>query len=182
MPDFENYIQQNKEHFDSKEVDPNIWKNIEQKIKPKARKWQKIVWLVACLSLIFSGVLAYMIKEKKIVLKESGPRLLAETPANKAYEKTLWLKSQQIQSTPVSNEYKNQLQLLLDQVHYLDKLYASTFEYLQNASHTDDMAKSQLEYYQAKSELLDKVLFEIEKINNNEKEFNINSEKSTLVY
>ncbi len=175
MSDFESYLREHKEQFNTQEVNPTIWSNIEQKTKKSHRKNRKLLWISTCLIILTGGALGYLFLTKK-----DTPSIMAGLPSEKA--KTLLIKSQKIQSIPVSNEYKNQLQLLLDQVHYLDKLYESTFQYLHNSSNKHDMAKSQLEYYQAKSELLDKVLFEIEKINNNEKEFNINSDKSRLVY
>jgi len=189
MSEFEKYLQEQKSNLDSIEADPKIWTSIQKEIAkiPSKKKLggNRKIYLWPLILFLLSAVGFGFWKTQLDTAKQEIPQELliaAGFKSSDQIENLLEKKTILIKNTPVSTEYKNQLQLLLDQVQYLDKLYESTFQYLEISEYPGDKAKSRMDYYKAKSEILDKVLFEIEKINKNEKEFNIDSEKSPLIF
>ena len=181
MTEFEKYLQKRKEEMDLEQVNPKIWEGIEKEMEiPKSKLrpiYYKVLGMAAVflLGMVFSQV--FFTSEKVVIPAE----LLASYGfEDQAVDLVLEKQLQQIRESSVPVGHKNDLQILLDQVQYLDETFQSKVDYLNENAYAESIAKEVLQYYKSKSELLDKVIFEIQKINENEKEFNIQSEKSKL--
>ncbi len=196
MTEFEKYLQNKKKEMDLKEVNPKIWEGIENEMEiPKTKDslthlqdlskketkgrpiYHKVLGMAAVflLGIIFSQV--FFTAEKVVIPAE----LLASYGfEDQAVDLVLEKQLQLIRESSVPVGHKNDLQILVNQVQYLDETFQSKVDYLNEKGYAENIAKEVLQYYKSKSELLDKVIFEIQKINENEKEFNINSEKSKL--
>ena len=181
MTDFEKFIQAQKSKLDLDQVDPKIWERMEQDLpRPKPKLLRLIRPLVAVAAVFLFGLLAYQqffTKPKNQIPLELIAAYGFENPQ---IAQLIRNKIEQIRTTPLPAKYLGDMQLLLDQAAYLDEHYKSRKESLASDNFNEHEAIELLEYYKAKSELLDKIILEIEKINKNEKEFNIQSKKANL--
>jgi len=183
MTEFEKYLQEHKEKMDIDHLNPEIWMRMEGHLpKPKSTaKIRKLGFqLMTAAAIFFLGFFSYQTYFQKASPVVPEYLLTEYGFEHQNFPAIINDKMQLIRNTPVSMAYKNDLQLLLDQATYLDEHYQESKQQFLENGYDESLAKKVLKYYHAKGELLDKIIYEIEKINKNEKEFNIQSEKSKL--
>lgn len=181
MNKFEKYLKQYQKELEVDEVNPQIWERMEEQLQQPKRNYQKQFLRVASIAAVFFlGMLMYPIffdTDKAVIPQE----LLTEYGFdNQDIPQALESKIQLIREMPVSVQYKNDLQLLIEQVEYLDQNYGDQLTDLEEEVFEEGKVKEVLKYYQIKSALLDKLINEIKKLNNNDKKFNNENEKTFL--
>ncbi len=181
MNDFEKYIKQHKHKMDVDQVNPKIWDNIEKQIfdiiPEKNYKYLKVISTMAAVFLL--GFLLFKFDNNTT---EIPTKLLAQYGfENQNIEETLNKKATLIRNTEFPVLYRDNFQQLYNQVKYLDESYRQKVTYLYTKEYDENIAKEVLKYYKTKSEILDKILKEVKKIKINEKNYNINYEKSRIV-
>ena len=182
MNDFEKYLKENKQKMDIDQVNPKIWDNIEKASIAKGNKvsnrYIRIAASVAAVFLIGSVLWKSQIAGSHT---EIPMELYAQYGfENQNVEQTMEYKTELISNTSFSVLYEANFQQLYNQVKYLDEVYKQEVEYSKQKDYDENIAKEVLIYYKAKSEILDKIISEIQKINDYEKKYKINSEKSSI--
>ncbi len=86
----------------------------------------------------------------------------------------------QVKNMQFPLNYKSDLNQLVNQIYYLDKQAQPKIDYINNQNYEEYINQQVLEYYQTKSQLLDKLIFEIRRINTNEN-FNITNKQITTI-
>ena len=182
MNDFEKYIKENKRKFNLDEINPKIWENIELEIKGK--KTREIFLrkaLIGVAAAILIGLFSFQWYKNQQKVSFPEPLLVAYGFKDANLDGLLESKYTAIKQAKIPVAYKNDLEMLLKQVTYLDQHFAKKIEQL-NADPTADELKIEiLEYYKTKSEILDRVILEIQKINRNETAYGIKSEKTNIL-
>ncbi len=181
MKDFEKYIKDNQRKLDLDTINPKVWQSIEAGINGKKGKVfflrKSIIGLTAA---ILVGVFCYQWFGND--QKESFPPHLLEDYGFKDsnVNDLLDTKINVIRKASIPVAYKNDLEMLLGQVANLDQHFAGKIKQLKLANSETELNREVLEYYKTKSEILDKVIDEIQKINSNEEEYQIRSEKTGI--
>lgn len=181
MSPFEKYMKDNQRKFDLDQIDPKVWQNIETGIKGKKAGiilLRKRLLGVAAAILI--GVLCFQWFDDHQSV--SFPKHLL---ANYGFDDSnvvelLDSKIDVIRQARIPVAYKSQLEMLLEQVNNLDQHFSKKVSILKLAPTEIELNKEILEYYKAKSEILDRVLYEVQKINKNEEEYEIKSQKTSI--
>ncbi len=182
MNDFENFLRRNKQQLELDEVNPDIWAAIEKGVEGKKRgariSFVRKIAAIAAVFLIGFAIYQFNFSNSKINIPQA---LLANYGFENAnVTELLEAKINAIKTSTIPVSYKADLQSLLSQANYLDRRYESQLTYLKEKPYEEEIAIEILKYYKAKSNLLDKVILEIQKINNNEKEYNIKSERTYI--
>jgi len=180
MSEFEKYLKEHQAKLEVDSVKPEIWVGIENQIlKQSSSKTAKRLGLVSIAAIM---MLAFIIYQNFSSKNEVPTELLAQYGLEQMadIDKHIDSKIQLIKQTPVSKNHKDDVQLLLNQVAFLDELYQAKIDKTKSDKHSELLTSLLLEYYKNKSELLEKVLNEINKINTNEKEYKITNEKLPL--
>lgn len=181
MSPFEKYMKDNQRKFDLDQIDPKVWQNIETGIKgKKARVILLRKRLLGLAAAILIGILGFQWFDDHQSM--SFPEHLL---ANYGFDDSnvvelLDNKIDIIRQASVPVAYKSDLKMLLEQVTNLDKHFAKKVTRFKIAPTEIELSKEILEYYKTKSEILDRVIYEVRKINNNEEEYKIKSEKTSI--
>ncbi len=183
MSDFEKYIKQHKHKMDVNQTNPEIWNGIENKMfdttNKKNHTYLKIISMIAALFLL--GFILFKLQFERTITEIPSELFVQYGFENQNIEETLNKKTTLISNTEFPILYKHNFQQLYNQVKYLDETYKPKVDYLQHKEYDENIAKEVLSYYKTKSEILDKILMEVKKINTNEKKYNINYEKSKII-
>jgi len=181
MSEFEKYLKENKQRFDLQDLDPQIWENIEAGVKPKTagiNSMQKYIIVVLAAILLSFCCYKWLENTKK---RNLTSKMLAEYGFEDAdLTDRLDSKINTIQNASFPVSFKSDLQRLVDQVKYIDQYYLQKIGNSHLKQNEKELTEEVLLYYKAKSEILDKVLHEIDKINSNEKTYRIDSEKTSI--
>ncbi len=180
MSDFEKYIKENQRKFDLDQINPKVWQTIEAEIKEKKgailslRNSLRLVAAVLICVFCFQWFGDYQ--------KVNFPKHLLEDYGFKdsKVDELLDAKIITIREASIPVAYKGDLEMLLNQVTYLDQHFAEKINKLDLANTEVELLKEILEYYKTKSEILDRVINEIQKVNTNEKKYKIKSEKTKI--
>ena len=181
MSPFEKYMKDNQRKFDLLQVNPKVWQDIEAKIKgKKARVILLRKRLLGLGAAILIGVLGFQWLDDHQSM--SFPEHLLEDYGfdNSNVTEFLDNKIDVIRQASIPVAYKSDLELLLEQVTNLDQHFAEKVNSLKLNPTEIELNKEVLEYYKTKSEILDKVIYEVRKINTNEEEYEIKSEKTSI--
>lgn len=170
MNKLEQFIKDNKDKMELSDINPQIWENIEQQMaceKPKPGVFKS--YAIAA-SLLIGAFLIFSFSS----LNQSS-YFEENIYAIEVSEKIIQVKSMQF---PL--DYKADLNQLVNQIYYLDKQVQPKIDYINNQNYEEYINQQVLDYYQTKSQLLDKLIFEIERINTNEN-FNITNKQITTI-
>lgn len=181
MSDFEKYIKDNQRKFDLDELNPEIWENIELEIHGK--KTRVIVLrktLMGIAAAILIGIFCFQWYGNQQNVSFPEHLLVAYGFNDSNVVGLLDSKYTTIRQAKIPVAYKNDLEMLLEQVQHLDQHFAEKIERLNSDTTTDELKIEILEYYKTKSEILDRVINEIQKINSNETAYEIESEKTSI--
>lgn len=181
MSDFEKYIKENQRKFDLDEINPNIWENIELGIigkKTRVTLFRKT--LIGIAAAILIGIFCFQWYGNHQNVSFPEHLLVAYGFKDSNVAGLLDSKYTTIRQARIPVAYKNDLEMLLKQVKNLDQHFAEKIEKLNLDNTTDELKIEILEYYKTKSEILDRVINEIQKINSNETAYEIKSEKTSI--
>lgn len=184
MSDFEKYLKQNKHKMDVSQVNPKIWDNIEKQmfdVAPiKNYKYLKVISAIAAIFIL--GVVLFKPQFGNSTTEIPTELLVHYGFENQNIEEALSNKITIVGKTEFPALYKDNFQQLYNQVKFLDEAYRSKVDYFQNKEYDENITKEVLGYYKTKSEILDKIIKEVKKINTNKRIYNIkNYEKSRII-
>lgn len=181
MNKFERYLKDNKHKMDLVSVEPKIWAGIEQGlVEGKQRNRFQYFKMASIAAVFLLGVVLYQYILPNQKMEIPVPLLAAYGFKDQDVSEMLEGKINLIRGMAIPVAYKNDLQLLLDQVKYLDEVYAENIVYLKEKDYEEEIAREVLSYYKAKSELLQKVISEMNRINSNEKKYHVKSEHTYI--
>lgn len=176
MSEFEKYLKEHKSQLDCNEANPEIWENIATAFIDKDKSTH--YWLYAK-SIAAMLVIGFLFNHFYLNSSSSSPsKVLANN--NSQLESIISQKIITVSQAHIPITYKNDLQLLYEQVVYLDITHRDQLQYLKDYGYDVNISAEIDNYYKNKNRLLDKVILEIEKINNNELKYNTKSETATI--
>lgn len=185
MKEFEDYIRNNKKKLLlKKEVDPKVWLSIENEIlKKKNRKSRLFIRLVSAAAAV---LLLMMIFNPSIIDTPVEDPVVANqllTPFGideQKFSKLINSKTQVISNLEIPSNRKEHFDLLVKQLKFLDGQYQSYIDFIEKNGYQKFIGAQILHYYEAKIELLDKIQFEIKKIDEYENQYNSKTETTNL--
>ncbi len=183
MNDFEKYLKENKQKMDLTQVNPKIWDKIEERALSNSERSNGYWYLKLVASFAAVFLIGFVLWESQLTddKVEIPVELFAEYGfEDNNVEETLEYKIDLISNTPFPVLYEDNFQQLYNQIKYLDEVYKRDVAYIKQKDYDENIAKEVLTYYKAKSDILDKIISEIQKINDNEKIYKITSEKATI--
>lgn len=166
MNDFEKYLRENKEQLEPKEVNPEIWLSIENEVLRSKNK-RKTLYLKV-LSVAAAVVLGLLIFNTNIFNSSLNieSELLVKYDLEKYnFTQQVNLKKENLSNAKIPSDKKEDFQVLLQQLEFLDKQYHDYLTYIEQNGYQEFIGKQILNYYKSKIDLLDKIQKEIEKIN-----------------
>lgn len=169
MTEFEKYLQQNREQLELPEVPEQVWDNVNRRIQQRRGRLRLFTRFAAAAAIALLLVIAFQWG------RHSQPATIPVHLANQfglptnGVDTYLEQKVDSIRAATVPVSYRDDLQLLLQQAIYLDNTYSVQREALQNGHYDTNTLRDVQRYYQAKLELLSRIIDEIEKINHYEK-------------
>ena len=180
MSSFEDYLKKNKEQLELDHVNPEIWLNIENKmLKQKHRRrglYLRLMSAAAAVLLLLVIVLQFSGNGK-----QDANELLAQYGINnQEWTQQVNQKKAALSSATVPKDRKEDFDLLLQQLEFLDGQYNDYLQYVEQHGYEAFIGQQILNYYKTKIDLLDKIQQEIEKINYYENKYNQESEKVQL--
>ncbi|MEM1216566.1 MAG: hypothetical protein AAGJ82_12815, partial [Bacteroidota bacterium] len=171
MNKFEEYLRNHRDQLDLPDVHPRVWEQVQQRTQPQRARVYYLYRVAAAAAaiLLLLGVFQWGRHSAQPLVIPTAMAQQYDLP-NTGIETLITEQINNIQAASVPVSYRDDLQLLLQQVHYLDQQYATQRTSLQTGQYTDDLLHDVLRYYRAKVDLLTRVLSEIEKINHYEKD------------
>ena len=163
---FENFIKENREHFDFREPDPAIWERLEKDIRINRRfNWKLILSRAALIAVIFTASYA---------VNEMVHRMGANTKAQKfSKENSIpGLSEAEAYYTHLVNQKMDELKPVIadcpslgEELNYdlseLDKVYAELKGDLKDNMANQDVVEAIIENYRLKITILEDILNEI---------------------
>ncbi len=171
MDPFEKFLKNNKEVLDDDQINPEIWLSIENKMLKKRNKSMKIVMrrALSAAAILVLGFLAYQFLWNA---QETPEDLLASYGIDhRSYASELEVKTQLIAAASIPISKKEDFDLLLGQLKFLDQQYEAYLESVKKNGYHEGLGKQIIDFYKTKIELLDKIQQEIETINYYEKKY-----------
>lgn len=177
MNKFEEYLRDNKEKMELDSINPDIWLEIENKLlKKKNRRnifYLKVMAAAAAVLLFLTvGISLYVgngTTNRTSILKKYEP-----------FQQEMKLKTQQLVSAQIPIDRKEDFQILLQQLQFLDSQYDDYLQYIEQNGYQEFIGQQILIYYKTKIDLLDKIQQEVEKIEYYENKFESPSTKVEL--
>lgn len=181
MNDFEKYIQNNKQQLELEEVNPQIWLSMENELlRQKNRKNRLYIRWMAAAAAILVGIIAigslFFSKHQSI-----DNQILAQYGLEKQqFPQQVKQKKQILAKAEIPLNRKKDFDLLLTQLEFLDVQYHDYLQYVEQHGYQDFIGQQILHYYKTKIELLDKIQYEIKKIDDYDNPYHQNSPKVQL--
>ncbi|MEM9259137.1 MAG: hypothetical protein AAGA62_05785 [Bacteroidota bacterium] len=184
MDDFAKYLREQKEALDLSSVSPEIWSGIEREIALKRHRAKVIPfrrnWLYAAVIVLAMAITA------PFLFVPSSPTFSTEQLVAFGFENGLQpaevieqkVKSIRVAEVPV--RYEADFQQLIQYLEQIDQFYGTDVSAFQAGTASEHQQLQVLKYYQRKVEVLDKLLQEIQELNDHEKDFNSPSAKTRL--
>ncbi len=172
MNNFEEHLRRHKEAYDLEEVNPAIWDNILT-AEPKAvRRWLRYTpsWKQLAAAIIFLlGIQALWPKESPAQLSAD---LLNEYGFN-VTEPHLVIseKATELAAIPIPAAYAAEYQEMQQALRALDQRYAPVLNDLQRTNAEEHLQRQVLGYYRKKTDLLNKLIQSLLKLQYNEKQY-----------
>ena len=181
MKNFEEYLKQNQHKLEIEEdLNPEIWLSIENQVLKRKNKRNRlfIKWVSAAAAVLLLGIIAmsslyYNSKDPNKMLAQYGID-------NRQFTQQVAAKTKVLAKAEIPVNKKEDFDLLLKQLAFLDAQYHDYLQYIQKNGFQPFIGQQILHYYQSKIELLDKIQQEIEKINYYEKKYPTNKPKVAL--
>lgn len=180
MKHFEDFIKENREKLDTEKVNPNIWLNIENQYFHQAniKNKKKIKWLVTCSILILLGLICSVIYNQ---MNSDPVKIIHENQfESKNYTQLVDFKTNELKSALIPENRKEDFDLLLKQLEFLDDQYHDYLQYVKKNGYQEFIGSQILDYYKTKVELLNKIQEEIKAIEYYENRNNHKSDKVNL--
>lgn len=181
MNDFEKYIQQHKKQLEIDEVNPEIWWSMENELlRQKNRKNKLYIRWMAAAAAVLVGIIALGVLYSG-AQQSTDQQILAQygldqqkLPQQVALRKAVLAKAK------IPLDRKADFDLLLTQLEFLDAQYHDYLQYVEQHGYQDFIGQQILHYYKTKIELLDKIQYEIKKIDDYDNPYHQNSPKVQL--
>lgn len=182
MNSFEKYLRENKDHLDLEPVNPEVWLSIENQVlrNKHSRKVRQMWWLSAAATLLIGASLALNYFSRPAQSLDPVEFLASYGLESKSYVAALDAKIKVLDGAKVPVSSKEDFDLLLKQLEFLDAQYHDYLQYVEQNGYQEFIGTQILNYYKSKVELLDKIQGEIEKIEYYEKKYNTQSPKVEL--
>ncbi len=171
MKTLEDFIKKNKNKIELSDVNPDIWSNIEREFSQKSRHRHIQYLLPIAASLLLSIFILFQYVGSKNSATFEYEKLIA----------TIHHKENLIQNMALPQSYKTDIKRLVKQLHDMDKQVKPQLIYLNNGFYEDYIVQQVYEYYQQKNQLLDKLINEITRLNNNQRTFKNNNDENTTI-
>lgn len=167
MNSFEKHIQDHKEELEINEVNPEIWLFMENELlRQKNRKSRLYIRWMTAVAAVLVGIMAlgagYFWNTQSI-----DQQLLVQYGLERQqFPQQIQIKKQQLAKAQIPLYRKKDFDLLLTQLEFLDAQYQDYLQYVKEHGYQDFIGQQILHYYKTKIELLDKIQYEIKKIDN----------------
>ncbi len=175
MNNFEKHLQDNKERLEPKELDPKIWLSIENEmLKQKSSRVIRLAKYMAAASIaLFIGMFVFMNQQQMT----SEEKLLSQFNLSEyKFTQQVASRKQKLANTTIPKDKLEDLQILLQQLEFLDKQFQDFVDYIDENGYQEFIGNQIINHYKSKIKLLDKIQQEIEKINYYENKKPSNSE------
>jgi len=182
MNSFEKYLKENKAQLDLEPVSPEIWLSIENQVlrKKNKRKVRQMWWISAAATILIGASLAlhYFSGQKNHL--DPVEFLAAYGLESESFIQQLDAKTKVLNGAKVPAASKEDFDLLLKQLEFLDTQYHDYLQYVEQNGYQEFIGDQILNYYKSKIELLDKIQQEIKKIEYYEQKYQTKSPKVEL--
>ena len=176
MKNFEKYLKDNQQKLELEgDLNPEIWLSIENRVLKRKNKRNRlyIKWISAAAAVLLLAIIAL---NGLGFGKNTEAQILAKYGIeNQQFTQQVTLKTQKLAQASIPQNRKEDFDLLLKQLQFLDAQYQDYLQYIETNGYQPFIGDQILNYYKSKIDLLDKIQQEIEKINYYEKKFQSNS-------
>ncbi len=183
MNEFEKYLKENKKKMELDHLNPDVWLSIENDMLKKKNRRNRIYirWVSATAAALVLGLIA--LGQFYFHTKEDIHHRLLELYELEKYDfpRQIDLKTKRLNKAQVPLDRKEDFEILLQQLEFLDGQYNDYLQYIEHNGFQEFIGEQILNYYKSKVELLDKIQAEIEKIDHYENKYNRVSPKVDLL-
>lgn len=176
MENFEKYIKDNQQKLEHEgPINPEIWLSIENKVLKQKNKRNRlhIKWITGIAATLLLAVMALY----GGAFERNDPhQILAQYGIEDAQlVKQVNLKTKALARAKIPKDRKEDFDLLLTQLQFLDLQYKDYLQYIETNGYQPFIGEQIINYYKSKINLLDKIQQEIKKIDYYENKYQSNS-------
>lgn len=180
MDSFEKHLRDHKAQLDLDQVNPEVWLSIENKVLQQKNKHarRRLRWISSVAAMLLLGLLFqfYWYQSTTDPLQLLAQQGLVSSQLTQQVSQ----KTQALAGAIIPVHQKENFDLLVQQLAFLDKQYHDYLQYIQENGYQAFIGQQILNYYQTKIQLLDKIQQEIEKVNYYETKYDKASPKVEL--
>jgi len=184
MSSFEKYLKENRNKLKVDEVNPEIWLSIENEMLKKGNRRKSFYLRIvsAAAAILFLGLIGvnWMYNQPQDDLESA---LAAQMNIDETdFIQRIDHKIMDLSAAKIPAKRKTDFDLLLQQLSFLDSQYQDCMKYIETNGYQEFIGDQILDYYHRKIELLDKIKFEIEKLNHYENNYDAESQTVKLIF